>query len=141
MTCRYKEKGELEALFFTIQTKRKALGTRNYVPPQGRLLKDIESAWKALDSAEHSRQVALHEELIRQERLEHLAGKFERKAKLRDAWLKEMIGLMQQDAAASSGGVKTAAAVEASLKKHQAIATDVLPRVGFYCCLLSHPYF
>lgn len=32
---KYKEKGELEALFFAIQTKRNAMRRRIYVPPEG----------------------------------------------------------------------------------------------------------
>ena len=62
---RYKEKGELEALFFTIQTKRKAMGRKAYTPPQGQLLHDIESAWERLDRAENERQLAIIKELQR----------------------------------------------------------------------------
>lgn len=96
-----------------------------YTPPNGRLLKDIESGWDDLDSSEHSRQVALHEELTRQERLEQLARKFERKAKLRDAWLREMTGVLQD-----FNFGKTADQVESSVKKHEAISADILPRVS-----------
>lgn len=33
---KYKEKGELEALFFAIQTKRNAMRRKAYVPPEGK---------------------------------------------------------------------------------------------------------
>ena len=40
---------------------------------------DIESAWMRLEKAEHGREVALRDELIRQERLQQLAERFQRK--------------------------------------------------------------
>ncbi len=54
-----------------------------------------------------------------------MARKFERKAVLRDSWLKEMAALLSE---AEFG--KTAGQVEAALKKHQAISADILPRVS-----------
>ncbi|KJH48207.1 spectrin repeat-containing domain protein [Dictyocaulus viviparus] len=81
---RYKEKGELEALFFTIQTKRKAMGRKQYAPPQGLFMYDVESAWEKLDRAENDRQLAIIAELQRQERLEQLAQRFHKKANLRE---------------------------------------------------------
>ena len=50
-----------------------------YVPPEGMLIRDIESAWVVLEKAEHDRELALRQELIRQERLDQLAVKFEKK--------------------------------------------------------------
>ncbi|EJD74610.1 beta chain spectrin [Loa loa] len=120
---KYKEKGELEALFFTIQTKRKAMGRKPYVPPAGLFMHDIESAWSLLDHSENDRQLALMSELRRQERLELMAQKFERKAGLRDAWLREMSSVLQDFDLG-----RNIAQVEASLKKQQAIAADILPR-------------
>ncbi|CDW52048.1 protein sma d; protein sma c; protein sma b [Trichuris trichiura] len=121
--AKYKEKGELEVLVFNIRTKQKALGTKQYVPPNGLLLHDIETAWNTLESAEHNRQVALHEELIRQERLEQLARNFERKAKLRESWLHEMTLILQDFEFG-----RTVSQVEANVKKHEAISADILPR-------------
>lgn len=45
--------------------KQKALGTRNYNPPDGLLLHDIETAWDLLQTAEHEKHVALNEQLMR----------------------------------------------------------------------------
>ncbi|VDK61916.1 unnamed protein product [Onchocerca ochengi] len=120
---KYKEKGELEALFFTIQTKRKAMGRKPYVPATGLFMHDIESAWAFLDHSENDRQLALMMELRRQERLELMAQKFERKAGLRDAWLREMSSVLQDFDLG-----RNIAQVEASMKKQQAIAADILPR-------------
>lgn len=64
--------------------------------------------------------------LFRQERLEVMARKFDRKAKLRETWLREMNGVLQDFEFG-----KSAAQVEASLKKQQAIAADVIPRVSW----------
>ena len=52
---------------------------------------DIEQAWQELEKQEYLREVALKEELLRQERLEQLAYKFERKSVLREGYLNEMI--------------------------------------------------
>ncbi|VDK31272.1 unnamed protein product [Anisakis simplex] len=84
---------------------------------------DIESAWSLLDHAESERQSALTAELIRQERLEHMARKFERKAVLRESWLREMGSVLED-----FDFGRSAAQVEAAVKKQQAIATDILPR-------------
>lgn len=73
------ECSEIEALFFSINTSLKTLNRPSYVPKDGQLIKDIEREWQKLVKAEHRREVALREELMRQERLEHLAFKFEKK--------------------------------------------------------------
>ena len=78
---RYRERGNIEAHFFNIQARLKANGQRMYVPPEGMLIRDIESAWLVLEKAEHDRELALRQELIRQERLEQLAVKFEKKVR------------------------------------------------------------
>ena len=36
-----------------------------YIPPEGKLIHDIEKAWAVLERAEHDRELALREELIR----------------------------------------------------------------------------
>ena len=79
--CRLREKGNLEATFFNIQARLKANGQKDYKPPEGMYIHDIESAWMRLEKAEHGREVALRDELIRQERLEQLAQRFRRKVK------------------------------------------------------------
>ncbi len=62
---RYKEKGNIEAHFFSIQTNLKAQGLRYFVPPEGKTVSDIERAWNFLEKAEHDRELALREEMIR----------------------------------------------------------------------------
>lgn len=58
--------------------------------------------------------------LSRQEKLEQLAARFNRKAGMREAWLKENQRLVSQDNFGSDLG-----SVEAALKKHEAIETDI----------------
>ena len=36
-----------------------------YTPPEGKTVRDIETAWIQLEKAEHERELALREELIR----------------------------------------------------------------------------
>ena len=53
-------------------------------------------AWERLEKAEHERELALRNELIRQEKLEQLARRFDRKASMREAWLSENQRLVSQ---------------------------------------------
>ncbi|XP_054722410.1 spectrin beta chain, non-erythrocytic 5-like [Uloborus diversus] len=120
---KYKERSEIEALLFSIQTKMKALGQPLYVPPEGQLVHDIEKAWDELEKAEHRREVVLREELLRQEKLENLAYRFERKSVVREGYLKEMIQVLSDPRYGSN-----LSQVEATVKKHEAISADILAR-------------
>ncbi|NXW25502.1 SPTB1 protein, partial [Circaetus pectoralis] len=116
---RFQEKGNLEVLLFTIQSRMRANNQRVYTPHEGRLVSDINRAWEQLEKAEHERELALRTELIRQEKLEQLARRFDRKAAMREAWLSENQRLVAQD---NFG--QDLPAVEAAKKKHEAIETD-----------------
>ena len=74
------DKGNLEVLLFTLQSKMRANGKEPYTPKEGKMVRDINLAWERLEKAEHERELALREELIRQEKLEQLAARFNRKA-------------------------------------------------------------
>ncbi|XP_055376264.1 spectrin beta chain, non-erythrocytic 1 isoform X2 [Condylostylus longicornis] len=118
---KYKERSEIEALYFTINTLLKSLNQPQYTPQDGQLVNDIEKAWQLLEYAEHSREVALREELLRQEKLEQLNYKFEKKSVLREGYLKEMIQVLSDP--------RYLRQVDATLKKHEAISADILARV------------
>ena len=62
---RYRERGNIEAQFFIIQTKLKSNGQHTFVPKEGKMLHDIETGWTLLEKSEHNRELALREELIR----------------------------------------------------------------------------
>ncbi|XP_062916024.1 spectrin beta chain, non-erythrocytic 4-like isoform X1 [Mobula hypostoma] len=117
---KFDEKGKLEVLLFTIQSKLRANNQRPYVPPEGKLISDVNRAWERLEKAEHEREGALRNELIRQEKLEQLAHRFDHKAVMRETWLNENQRLISQD----NFGYDLPA-VEASMKKHEAIEADV----------------
>ncbi|KAK5602793.1 Spectrin beta chain, non-erythrocytic 1, partial [Crenichthys baileyi] len=117
---KFTEKGNLEVLLFTIQSKMRANNQKVYIPREGKLISDINKAWERLEKAEHERELALRTELIRQEKLEQLARRFDRKAAMRETWLSENQRLVSQD----NFGFDLQA-VEAATKKHEAIETDI----------------
>ena len=59
------EKGNLEVLLFTLQSRMRANNQKPYLPREGKMLSDINRAWDMLEKAEHERELALREELIR----------------------------------------------------------------------------
>lgn len=117
---KFVEKGNLEIHLFTLQSKMRANNQKPYTPKEGKMIYDINKAWERLEKAEHERELALREELIRQEKLEQLAARFNRKASMRETWLSENQRLVSQD----NFGFDLAA-VEAAAKKHEAIETDI----------------
>ncbi|OAD53242.1 Spectrin beta chain, brain 4 [Eufriesea mexicana] len=120
---KYKERSEIEALYFHINTQLKSLNQPAFTPQEGQLVHDIERNWVELERAEHRREVALRTELLRQERLEQLNYKFERKSVLREGYLKEMIQVLTDPRYGSN-----LAQVDATVKKHEAISADILAR-------------
>ncbi|XP_013782687.1 spectrin beta chain-like isoform X2 [Limulus polyphemus] len=114
------EKGNLEVLLFTLQSKMRANNQKPFFPKEGKMISDINKAWESLERAEHEQELALRKELIRQEKLEQLAARFDRKAGMRETWLSENQRLVSQD----NFGIDLAS-VEAAAKKHEAIETDI----------------
>jgi len=53
-------------------------------------------AWERLEKAEHDRERVLRDELVRQEKLEQMARRFDRKAAMRETWLLENQRLVAQ---------------------------------------------
>lgn len=62
---KFTEKGELEVLLFTLQSRMRANNQRPFVPREGKTIAEINRAWESLERAEHERELALKEELIR----------------------------------------------------------------------------
>ena len=75
------------------------------------------------EKQEYLAELALKEDLLRQEKLEQLACKFERKSLLREGYLNEMIAVQSNSRYGSN-----LQHVGASVKKHEAISTDILSR-------------
>lgn len=63
--CRFVEKGNLEVLLFTVQSKMRANNQKPYLPQEGKMVADINRAWERLEKSEHERELALRDELIR----------------------------------------------------------------------------
>ncbi|KAL8620004.1 hypothetical protein ACOMHN_015286 [Nucella lapillus] len=129
---KYRERGNIEAQYFSIQARLKANGQKIYTPPEGKLIHDIETAWTTLEKCEHGREVALKDELIRQERLEQLARRFARKAAIRETWLNDMEQILEEKMICGN-----AAQTEAAVKKHQAISAEILARKDRFKALNS----
>jgi spectrin beta len=119
-TAKFKDKGDLEVLLFMIQSKIRAQNQRPYLPREGKLISDINRAWTELEKAEHERELALREELVRQENLEQLAAKFNKKATMREKWLNDSQKLVISDQFGFD-----LESVEAAFKKQEAIQTDI----------------
>ena len=45
-----------------------------YTPKEGKLIRDINAAWERLEKAEHERELALREELIRQVEFQYVVA-------------------------------------------------------------------
>ncbi|KAL0275436.1 UNVERIFIED_CONTAM: hypothetical protein PYX00_003283 [Menopon gallinae] len=124
---KYKERSEIEALYFHINTLLMSLNQPVFQPSEGKLVQELQRAWEGLETAEHSREVALREELLRQEKLEQLHYKFVRKSVLREGYVKEMIHVLSDPRYGNS-----MAQVDATVKKHEAISADILARKERY---------
>uniref|UniRef100_A0A8C2S0U0 Spectrin beta chain n=1 Tax=Capra hircus TaxID=9925 RepID=A0A8C2S0U0_CAPHI len=110
---KFQEKGNLEVLLFTIQSRMRANNQKVYTPHDGKLVSDINRAWESLEEAEYRRELALRDELIRQEKLEQLA----RHMPL-GLWPSGLCHISLDNFGYDL------AAVEAAKKKHEAIETD-----------------
>merc|ERR1712032_1070469 len=83
---RVEQKAKLETNFNTLQTKLRLSNRPAYMPTEGKLITDIQRAWNGLLSSEKTFEEWLLAELMRLERLEHLAKKFKHKADIHEAW-------------------------------------------------------
>jgi len=126
---RLRQKSLLAAHFYNINMQLVAQGWAKYQPNEGLTLSEVEAAWRRLEKAEHERELALKRELNRQELLEQMYGKFDKKAKLREDWLGDMAGILSQALAADS------AQIEATSRKQEAIGTDMRARADRFARL------
>ncbi|KAG7470757.1 hypothetical protein MATL_G00117330 [Megalops atlanticus] len=115
------EKCQLEINFNTLQTKLRLSNRPAFMPSEGRMVSDINSAWHNLEGAEKGYEEWLLNEIRRLERLDHLAEKFRQKATIHESWTdgKEAM-LTQKDYETAS-----LSEVKALLRKHEAFESDL----------------
>ncbi|XP_014667400.1 PREDICTED: alpha-actinin, sarcomeric-like [Priapulus caudatus] len=118
---RLQQKATLETMFNTIQTKLRLSNRPAFMPTEGKMIGDINNAWKGLEGAEKGFEEWLLAELMRLERLDHLARKFKLKADSHEHWAggKEEL-LRSQD----FRNVKLTD-LKALKKKHEAFESDL----------------
>merc|ERR1712113_1255584 len=118
---RVEQKAKLETNFNTLQTKLRLSNRPAYLPTEGKLITDIQRAWNGLLGAEKGFEEWLLAELMRLERLEHLAKKFKHKADIHEAWTSGKEEML------SSQDYKNCKIFElkALIKKHEAFESDL----------------
>ena len=84
---RVEQKAKLETNFNTLQTKLRLSNRPAYMPTEGKMITDIHRAWNGLLGCEKGFEEWLLAELMRLERLEHLAKKFKHKADIHEGKL------------------------------------------------------
>ncbi|XP_021946299.1 alpha-actinin, sarcomeric isoform X1 [Folsomia candida] len=92
---RVEQKAKLETNFNTLQTKLRLSNRPAYMPTEGKMVSDIANAWKGLETSEKSFEEWLLSEIMRLERLEHLAKKFKHKSDIHEEWTKGKEEMLQ----------------------------------------------
>ncbi|KAF4523344.1 hypothetical protein B566_EDAN005498 [Ephemera danica] len=92
---RVEQKAKLETNFNTLQTKLRLSNRPAYMPTEGKMVSDIANAWKGLEVNEKAFEDWLLSEMMRLERLEHLAQKFKHKADIHEDWTRGKEEMLQ----------------------------------------------
>lgn len=118
---RIEQKGRLETSFNTLQTKLRLSNRPAYLPTEGRMIQDINAAWKNLENSEKGFEEWLLSEMMRLERLEHLAEKFKRKCVIHEEWSSGKEEMLQSNDWRRSQLYE----LKALRKRHEAFESDL----------------
>merc|ERR1712042_331444 len=118
---RLEQKATLETSFNTLQTKLRLSNRPAYMPTEGKMVSDVHAAWKGLEDAEKGFEEWLLSELMRLQRLEHLAAKFKHKCDIHEEWSSDKEVMLE------SSDFKHAKLNElkALKRKHEAFESDL----------------
>lgn len=119
---RVEQKALLETNFNTLQTKLRLNNRPAYIPSRGKEVVDIVNAWKGLQTAERGFEEWLLSEMMRLERLEHLAKKFNHKCDIHESWTQGKESMLQSQDYRNS----RLNDVKAIKKKHEAFESDLV---------------
>lgn len=115
------DKSKLENLFNTLQTKLRLSNRPVYMPAEGKMISDIDKAWKDLEQAEKDFQEWILEQLRKLERLDHLAMKFKHKCDIHEAWAHGQDDYLKTDDITGA----SLATLLAARKRHEAFESDL----------------
>lgn len=115
------DKSRLENLFNTLQTKLRLSNRPVYMPAEGKMISDIDKAWKDLEQAEKDFQDWILSQLRKLERLDHLAQKFKLKCDTHEAWANGQDDYLKSDDITSA----SLATLLAARKRHEAFESDL----------------
>lgn len=118
---RVEQKALLETNFNTLQTKLRLNNRPAYLPTEGKEISDIALAWKALENAERDFEEWLLSEMMRLERLEHLAKKFNHKCNIHESWTQGKESMLKSQDYRNS----RLNDVKAAKKKHEAFESNL----------------
>lgn len=128
---RLQQRGATEALLFRLQTALRAQNRRLFLPQEGLGPGELSQRWAGLERAEAARSQALQQRLLQLERLETLARRFQRKAALRESFLKDAEQVLDHARALPA----SPAMVEAVTQRLGMLEAGILPQEGRFQAL------
>uniref|UniRef100_A0A8C5UMU9 Spectrin beta, non-erythrocytic 5 n=1 Tax=Microcebus murinus TaxID=30608 RepID=A0A8C5UMU9_MICMU len=128
---RLQQRGAAEALLFRLQTALRAQNRRPFLPREGLSPVELSQCWAGLERAEATQSQALQRRLLQLERLETLARRFQRKAALRESFLKDAEQVLEQPRAPPA----SPATVEAAVQRLGMLEAGILPQEGRFQAL------
>ncbi|KAM6181713.1 LOW QUALITY PROTEIN: spectrin beta chain, non-erythrocytic 5 [Erethizon dorsatum] len=130
---RLQQRGATETLLFRLQTVLRTQNRRPFLPGEGLGPEELSQCWVGLEQAEAAWSQALQQRLLQLERLETLAWRFQRKAALRESFLKDAeLELSQARALPASP-----ATVEAASQRLGMLEASILPQEGRFQALVE----